>query len=145
MGKTSAFSIPTNQSYSRFDCSPTTLPAGPQRPWAMPMGDGVPALFVGNKPGSATQVRVFSGRTRAELFVVAPFESSFTGNVYVATGDLDGDGRGHRHHPGRRRRSKSSAAEISLPPRTSSASTTRSSAAAPVVLLAISTATGPTT
>jgi len=55
--------------------------------------DGFPDLIVGTGPGIATRVRIFSGLTRAELFSVAPFESSFTGGVYVATGDLDGDGR----------------------------------------------------
>src|SRR5213079_163953 len=32
------------------------------------------------------------GTTQDELFAVAPFEASFTGGVFVAAGDLTGDG-----------------------------------------------------
>jgi uncharacterized delta-60 repeat protein len=56
-------------------------------------GDGVADLVVGNGPGGPTQVRIFDGKTQAELFSVAPFEASFLGGVYVAAGDLTGDGR----------------------------------------------------
>jgi len=55
--------------------------------------DGVADLIVGTGPGVSTKVIVYSGFTRAVLFSIDPFESSFTGGVYVATGDLDGDGR----------------------------------------------------
>ena len=48
--------------------------------------------MVGTGPGRATLVRVLDGTTQAELFSVAPFEASFTGGVYVAAGDLNGDG-----------------------------------------------------
>jgi uncharacterized repeat protein (TIGR01451 family) len=56
-------------------------------------GDGIPDLAVGTGPGVATSVRVFDGATKAELFSVAPFEATFTGGVYVAAGDLNGDGK----------------------------------------------------
>jgi hypothetical protein len=56
-------------------------------------GDGVPDVAVGTGPGVPTLVRVFDGKTKAELFSIQPFESSFTGGVYVAAGDLNGDGR----------------------------------------------------
>jgi hypothetical protein len=56
-------------------------------------GDGIPDIAVGTGPGSATQVRVFDGATKAELFSIAPFEASFTGGVFVAAGDLTGDGK----------------------------------------------------
>jgi Zn-dependent metalloprotease len=56
-------------------------------------GDGVPDLIAGTGPGSATLVRVFSGADGSVLFEVAPFEAAFTGGVYVASGDLDGDGK----------------------------------------------------
>ncbi len=55
-------------------------------------GDGVADLVVGSGPGSATSVRILDGATQRELFNVAPFEGSFTGGVFVAAGDLDGDG-----------------------------------------------------
>ena len=56
-------------------------------------GDGVPDLVVGTGPGVATRVRVFDGVTKAQVFAVDPFEASFTGGVFVAAGDLTGDGR----------------------------------------------------
>ena len=55
-------------------------------------GDGVADLVVGTGPGIATQVRIFDGKTQAELFFVAPFEDSFTGGVYISAGDVNGDG-----------------------------------------------------
>ena len=56
-------------------------------------GDGVPELVLGTGPGAATLVRILDGATGAELFRVAPFEASFTGGVFVAAGDLTGDGK----------------------------------------------------
>jgi hypothetical protein len=56
-------------------------------------GDGVPDLAVGTGPGIATSVRVLDGKTQAELFSVGPFEAAFTGGVFVAAGDIDGDGK----------------------------------------------------
>ena len=56
-------------------------------------GDGVPDYVVGTGPGTVTQVKVIDGSSGKDLFVIQPFESSFTGGVYVAAGDLNGDGR----------------------------------------------------
>jgi subtilisin-like proprotein convertase family protein len=56
-------------------------------------GDGVPDYVVGTGPGVATQVKVINGSTGTDLFSIAPFEASFTGGVYVAAGDLNGDGK----------------------------------------------------
>jgi hypothetical protein len=55
--------------------------------------DGVPELIAGTGAGAGNQVVVLDGATRAELARFNPFESSFTGGVYVAAGDVDGDGR----------------------------------------------------
>jgi uncharacterized delta-60 repeat protein len=55
--------------------------------------DGVADLVVGTGPGRATQVRVLDGKDQRELFSVDPFEASFTGGVYVAAGDVNGDGK----------------------------------------------------
>ena len=55
-------------------------------------GDGVPDIVAGTGPGVPTSVRVLDGVTGAELFSVAPFEAAFTGGVFVAAGDLTGDG-----------------------------------------------------
>ena len=56
-------------------------------------GDGVEDTIVGTGPGIATQVRVLDGKTGAELFSFSPFEASFTGGVFLAAGDLNGDGK----------------------------------------------------
>ena len=56
-------------------------------------GDGYPDLIAGAGPGGPAAVRVFDGRTGAELVSFLAFESSFQGGVYVASGDFDRDGR----------------------------------------------------
>jgi len=56
-------------------------------------GDGVEDLIVGTGPGTATLIRVLDGKDRHELFSTAPFEAAFTGGVFVAAGDIDGDGK----------------------------------------------------
>jgi hypothetical protein len=55
-------------------------------------GDGIGDLVVGTGPGQPTLVLVLDGVTQEELFAVAPFEPTFTGGVYVAAGDVNGDG-----------------------------------------------------
>jgi Bacterial Ig domain/FG-GAP-like repeat len=55
-------------------------------------GDGVTDLVVGTGPGTSNQVKIIDGATQKELIVAQPFEASFTGGVFVAAGDLDGDG-----------------------------------------------------
>jgi hypothetical protein len=49
-------------------------------------------LVVGTGPGSPTRVLVLDGKTQAQIFSINPFEAAFTGGVYVAAGDLNGDG-----------------------------------------------------
>ena len=55
-------------------------------------GDGVPDRIVGSGPGAA-QIQVYSGHDDSILANVFPFGPAFTGGVYVAAGDVDGDGR----------------------------------------------------
>jgi hypothetical protein len=54
-------------------------------------GDGVPDTVVGTGPGGAPLVKVIDGKTGAEVMSLTPFESSFTGGVHVAAGDVNGD------------------------------------------------------
>ena len=56
-------------------------------------GDGVPDIVVGTGPGGGPHVRVLDGRTGAELFSFFAYEPGFTGGVFVAAGDVNGDGR----------------------------------------------------
>lgn len=53
-------------------------------------GDGANDLIVGSGPGIATTVKIFDGKTQQILRTLSPFESSFTGGVYVSAGNLDG-------------------------------------------------------
>ncbi len=56
-------------------------------------GDGVDDLLVGSGPGVPARVRVYDGSTRALVVELRPFEETFTGGVFVAAGDLNGDNR----------------------------------------------------
>ncbi len=56
-------------------------------------GDGVADFVVGSGPGAASRVEVYDGATYQRLFATDPFEASFLGGVFVAAGDLTGDGR----------------------------------------------------
>jgi hypothetical protein len=55
-------------------------------------GDGVADLVVGTGPGGPTQVEILDGVDQHVIFSVQSFEASFNGGVYVAAGDLNGDG-----------------------------------------------------
>ena len=55
-------------------------------------GDGYADLIVGSGPGS-TAVRVIDVHNGRELFNQNVFPNTFTGGVYIAAGDVDGDGR----------------------------------------------------
>jgi hypothetical protein len=55
-------------------------------------GDGIDDLIVATGPGAGF-VKVFSGRDLSTLAFFAPFGGGFSGGLYVASGDIDGDGR----------------------------------------------------
>jgi hypothetical protein len=55
-------------------------------------GDGHADIITGAGPGGAPHVRVFNGLNLALLTEFFAYGSSFTGGVYVAAGDLNGDG-----------------------------------------------------
>ncbi len=54
-------------------------------------GDGVLDLAVGTGPGTLAEVKVIDGATGSVIFNVFPFDS-FTGGVFAAAGDVNGDG-----------------------------------------------------
>ncbi len=54
--------------------------------------DGTPDLVAAAGPGMRTAVVVIDGKTHQLLLTINPFESTFTGGVYVAAGDITGDG-----------------------------------------------------
>lgn len=55
-------------------------------------GDGVKELITGAGPGGTPSVKVFDGKGKAILSLM-PFGASFTGGVFVASADVNGDGR----------------------------------------------------
>jgi hypothetical protein len=55
-------------------------------------GDGVADIVAGAGPGGTPRVRVFDGVTGAGLADFLAFSPSFTGGVFVAAGDVTGDG-----------------------------------------------------
>jgi hypothetical protein len=55
-------------------------------------GDGSDDIVVGAGPGGAPQVKVFDGGCTTALQSFFAFSPSFTGGIYVATGDVNGDG-----------------------------------------------------
>jgi len=55
-------------------------------------GDGVDDIVIGSGPGAPSLVQVVDGVTNQVIFTLQPFETSFTGGVYVSAGDITGDG-----------------------------------------------------
>lgn len=56
-------------------------------------GDGIEDIVTSTGPGGGPRVRVFSGDDGRALLDTFVFESTFRGGVFVATGDVNGDGR----------------------------------------------------
>ena len=57
-------------------------------------GDGVPDIILGTGPFGGSSIRILDGRTFADLVPgFSAFETSFTGGVFLAAGDFNGDGR----------------------------------------------------
>jgi len=55
-------------------------------------GDGVEDLVTAAGTGGGPHIRVFDGVTHAVINEFMAYDSAFTGGVYVATGDVDGNG-----------------------------------------------------
>jgi hypothetical protein len=83
---------PDGKVRSRFMAFDPSFTGGVRVATADVNGDGIPDVIVGTGPGVPTLVRLLDGVTRTELFSVHPFEPAFTGGVFVAAGDLTGDG-----------------------------------------------------
>lgn len=55
-------------------------------------GDGKADLVVGVGPGASPLVSIYNGRTGTLIDQYYAFSTTFSGGVYVAAGDVDGDG-----------------------------------------------------
>lgn len=89
---TVAVQLPDGSPAISFDAFPGLPAVGVRVATADVNGDGVDDVIAGTGPGVASLVRVFDGTNARLLFEVAPFEAEFLGGVFVAAGDLDGDG-----------------------------------------------------
>jgi hypothetical protein len=56
-------------------------------------GDGNQDIVTAPGPGIPGVIKIFNGRTNELIGQIQPYEDAFTGGVYVAVGDLDGDKR----------------------------------------------------
>jgi uncharacterized delta-60 repeat protein len=56
-------------------------------------GDGVPDLIAAAGPGGGPAVAVIDGKTGADIARFFAYEPTFTGGLYVAAADLNGDGK----------------------------------------------------
>ena len=55
--------------------------------------DGFTDVLAGSAPGDASRVALMDGKTRQFVSAFSPFGDNFTGGVFVAAGDINGDGR----------------------------------------------------
>jgi subtilisin-like proprotein convertase family protein len=55
-------------------------------------GDGTPDIITGPGPGGGPEVKVFDGVTGAVIRDFMAFDPNFNGGVFVASGDVNGDG-----------------------------------------------------
>jgi hypothetical protein len=83
---------PAGTATTRIQAFDASLTGGVRTASADLNGDNVPDLIAGSGPGGPPLVRAFDGATGAMLFEVPAFEASFTGGVFVTTGDFNGDG-----------------------------------------------------
>src|SRR5207302_980821 len=56
-------------------------------------GDGTPDIVCAAGPGGGPDVKVYSGKDLSLLFSFFAYDMRFTGGVYVASGDVNGDGK----------------------------------------------------
>jgi hypothetical protein len=88
-----AFSARSQTTTSSFFAYGTSFSGGVRVASGDVNGDGATDLITATGPGSAPHVKVFSGRDSTELASFFAYDPAFTGGVFVAAGDVNGDGR----------------------------------------------------
>lgn len=77
----------------RFSLTPySTFTGGVRVASADFNNDGVSDILIGSGPGIVSNISLIDGKTQAVLTSIQPYETSFTGGVFVAVGDTTGDG-----------------------------------------------------
>ncbi|EMI19470.1 hemolysin-type calcium-binding region domain protein [Rhodopirellula maiorica SM1] len=79
------------ETFSFFPYSPT-FTGGVRVATGDVNGDGTPDIITGAGPGGGPHVKVFDGTSGATLHSFFAYEPQFTGGVFVASGDVTGDG-----------------------------------------------------
>ena len=86
------FDLTGGQERFRFRPFPGN-PGGVRVATADVTGDQIPDIITAAGPGGGPRVVVFDGNNGSVIADFMAFEESFTGGLFVATGDFDGDGR----------------------------------------------------
>jgi hypothetical protein len=87
----SVFNSAATTSLASFLAYPANFSGGVRVAVGDVNGDGVADTITGVGPGAAAHVKVFDGVTGALLASFFAFEPGFTGGVFVAAGDVNGD------------------------------------------------------
>jgi hypothetical protein len=88
-----AYSATTGQKIFDFFAYTTSFTGGVRVATGDVTGDGYDDLIVAPGAGGGPHVKAFDGRTGALIRELMAYDPAFTGGVYVAAGDVNGDGR----------------------------------------------------
>lgn len=93
-GHVKVFSGATGAELRSFFAYPTGFSGGVRVATGDVNGDGIPDIVTGAGAGSpGGHVKVFDGVSGGELASFLAYDTAFAGGVYVAAGDMNGDGR----------------------------------------------------
>jgi hypothetical protein len=82
----------TFQLIKTFDAYTQTFVGGVRVAAGLIAGGAQPVIVTGPGPGGGPDVRLFNENTGALIFHFYAYDAKFTGGVYVAVGDVNGDG-----------------------------------------------------
>src|SRR5215204_1445602 len=86
------FSTPGNEEVQSFLAYAAGSTGGVRVAVGDVTGDGKPDVIAGAGPGGGPHVKVFDGATGAEVRSFFAYDQGFSGGVFVAAGDVNGDG-----------------------------------------------------